>query len=121
MLTFIISIKLPDSVEQLSTLRECIFLEISYDYIILDYTFLSNSWKSIVLCWIPSHVNIPGNERVSLPVTNMKLPGCDLIPRVSNCCLKEWQEIWSNCVNDRLCVIYHTVGSVGHNKSLLPS
>jgi len=28
-----------------------------------DYTTLTNSGKSIVLCWIPSHVNIPGNER----------------------------------------------------------
>ena len=47
-------------------------------------TTLTNSGKSIVLCWIPSHVNIPGNERadaaaksaLSLPITNMKLPGC---------------------------------------------
>jgi len=30
----------------------------------------------------------------------MKLPGCDLIPRVSNYCLREWQEIWNNCVNN---------------------
>jgi len=31
--------------------------------ILKDYTTLTNSGKSIVLCWIPSHVNIPGNER----------------------------------------------------------
>jgi len=48
----------------------------------------------------------------------MKLPGCDLIPRVSNYCLREWQEIWSNCVNNKLYSIYQTVGSVVHNKGL---
>ena len=31
--------------------------------ILKDYTTLTNSGKSIVLCWIPSHVNIPGNEK----------------------------------------------------------
>jgi len=74
--------------------------------ILKDYTTLTNSGKSIALCWIPSHVNIPGNERadaaaksaLSLPITGMKLPGFDLIPRVSDYCLREWQEIWSNCV-----------------------
>ena len=94
--------------------------------ILKDYSTLTNSGKSIALCWIPSHVNIPGNERadaaaklaLSLPITGMKLPGCDLIPRVSNYCLREWQEIWSNCVNNKLYAIYQTVGSVVRNKGL---
>jgi len=55
--------------------------------IIKDYTHLANSGKTIILCWIPSHVNIRGNERaksgLSLPVTNMKLPACELLPCVS--------------------------------------
>jgi len=46
--------------------------------IIKDCTHLANSGKTIILCWIPSHVNIRGNERadsaaksaVSLPITN---------------------------------------------------
>jgi len=58
-------------------------LEIDLVQKIKDYTALTNTGKSIVLCWIPSHVNIPGNERadaaaksaLSLPITNMKLPG----------------------------------------------
>jgi len=91
--------------------------------ILKDYTTLTNSGKSIVLCWIPSHVNIPGNERadtaaksaLSLAITNIKLPGCDLISRV---CLREWQEIWSHCVSNKLYAIYQTVGTVGHNKKL---
>ena len=31
--------------------------------IIKDYTHLANTGKAIILCWIPSHVNIRGNER----------------------------------------------------------
>jgi len=55
--------------------------------IIKDYTNLANTGKTIILCWIPSHVNIRGNERadtatksaLSLPITNMKLPARELI------------------------------------------
>ena len=55
---------------------------------IKDYTHLANSGKAITLCWIPSHVNMRGNERVdtaaksavSLPITDMKLPARELIP-----------------------------------------
>jgi len=32
--------------------------------IIKDYSTLSKSGKTIVLCWIPSHVGISGNEKV---------------------------------------------------------
>jgi len=71
--------------------------------IIKDYTHLANSGKTIILCWIPSHVNICGNERadtaaksaLSFPFTNMKLPASELLPCVSNFCLDEWQEIWA--------------------------
>ena len=70
--------------------------------IIKDYTHLTNSGKTIILCWMTSHVNIVGNERadteaksaLSLPITNMKLPAGELFPQVSKFCLNEWQEIW---------------------------
>jgi len=31
--------------------------------IIKDYSVLSKSGKAIVLCWIPNHVGISGNEK----------------------------------------------------------
>jgi len=42
-----------------------------------DYTILAKNGKNIILCWIPSHVEILGNEKadaatksvLSLPVT----------------------------------------------------
>ena len=46
--------------------------------IIKDYTHLANSGKIIILCWIPSHVNIHSN----------------IISCVSEFCLDEWQDIW---------------------------
>ena len=59
--------------------------------IIKDYIHLTNNGKTIIFCWITSHVNIPGNEiahaaaksSLSFPITKMKLPAYDLIPRVS--------------------------------------
>ena len=53
---------------------------------IKDCSTLSESGKTIVLCWIPSHVGISGNEKadtaaksaLSLRVTPMKIPAAIL-------------------------------------------
>ena len=82
--------------------------------IIKDYTHLANTGKTIILCWIASHVNIRGNERadiaakstLSLPITNMKLPARELIPCVSKFCFDEWQDIWDCCEGNKLHSIY---------------
>jgi len=95
--------------------------------IIKDYTHLTNSGKTIILCWIPSHLSIVGNERadtaaksaVSLPITNMNLPAGELFPKVSKFCLNEWQETWDCCEGNKLHSIYPTVGSVAHSKNML--
>ena len=73
---------------------------------------------------IPSHVNIPRNDRadaaaksaLSLPITNMKLPAYDLIPRVSKFCFEEWQDIWNCCLGNKLHAIYPVVGTAHHFK-----
>jgi len=94
--------------------------------IIKDCTNLANSGKTIILCWIPSHVNIRGNERadtaaksaLSLPITNMKLPARELIPCVFKFCLDEWQDIWDCCEGNKLHSIYPTVDTVKHSKNM---
>ena len=39
-------------------------LELDLVYqIIKEYSHLTESGKRIVICWIPSHLNTPGNEK----------------------------------------------------------
>ena len=67
-----------------------------------DYTILAKNGKNIILCCIPSHVWIFGNEKadaaaksaLSLPVTRMKLPATDMYPRITKLIFDEWQEVW---------------------------
>jgi len=94
--------------------------------IIKDYTHLTSNGKTIMFCWIPSHVNIPGNEKadaaanlaLTFPITNMKLPEYDLIPHISEFYFEEWQDIWNCCAANKLHAVYPVVGTAQHNKIL---
>ena len=91
--------------------------------IIKDYTSLIKVGKVVEFCWIPSQVNIAGNERADtaakaalcLPVTSMKLPSSEFKPCVSRFCLEEWQDIRNSAVNNKLHAIYPTVGKCVHD------
>jgi len=92
-----------DSMSSLETLRG-LKMELDLVFKTSNTTDLINAGKTIKFCWIPSHVNIPGNERADsaakaalcLHVTSMKLPACELIRHVSKFCLEEWQHIWNS-------------------------
>jgi len=85
-----------------------------------DYTILAKNGKNIILCWIPSHVGILGNETadadaaaksaLSLPVTRMQLPATGMYPRITKLIFDEWQEVWNFCVGNKLHAIRPTVG-----------
>jgi len=115
-----------DSMSSLEAISGC-KLEIDIvQNIIKDYTHLVKTGKTTILCWIPSHVNIRGNERadtaaksaLSFPVTNMKLPARERIPCASKFCFDEWQDIWDCCEGNKLDSIYPTVGIVKHSKNI---
>jgi len=88
--------------------------------IIKEYSHLTESGKRILICWIPSHVNMPGNEEadstaksaLSLPITKMKISATEYIPGVSRFCLKEWQDILNCCEGNKLHAIYPNVGRI---------
>ena len=83
-----------------------------------DSTILEKNGKNIILCWIPSHVGILGNEKanaaaksaLSLPVTSMKLPATGMYPRITKLIFDEWQEVWDCCTGNKLHAIRSTVG-----------
>ena len=57
------------------------------------------AYKEIVLCWIPSHIGIQGNEIVdkqaktslSLEPTSFKIPFSNFKPSINKYILEEWQ------------------------------
>jgi len=93
---------------------------------IKTYSTLTNSGKTVILCWIPGHVGIPGNERadrvskaaLSLPISPVKVSVIDFLPRAKLLMCKEWQEIWNCCDGNKLHAINPTVGVTKQNGSL---
>ena len=66
---------------------------------ITDYSQLSNSGKTIIIIWIPSHTGSRGNELVdeaaksalNLSMSAVKCPATDLYSDVANHCQRLWQ------------------------------
>jgi len=58
---------------------------------IKEYSVLKNQGKPIALCWIPSHVGIPGNDKADSAakmaflflLLHYKSPTSELLPRVT--------------------------------------
>ena len=75
-------------------------------------------YKEIVLCWIPSHIGIQGNEMVdkqaktslSLEPTSFKIPFSNFKPSINKYILEEWQTSWNNSIRNKLLDIKPTIG-----------
>ena len=74
--------------------------------------------KEIVLCWIPCHIGIQGNEMVdkqaktslSLEPTSFKIPFSNFKPSVNKYILDQWQISWNNSLGNKLLEIKQTIG-----------
>ena len=74
--------------------------------------------NEIVLCWIPSHIGIQGNEMVdkqtktslSLEPTSFKSSFSNFKPSINRYILRQWQTSWSNSIGNKLLEIKPTIG-----------
>ena len=77
--------------------------------ILKKYYYLSVS-KEIVFCWLPSHVNIRGNEladleaksALSLMITNFKIPHSDFKSNISQYINNKCQSVWETQTQNKL-------------------
>ena len=80
------------------------------------HELLSN--KEIVLCWIPSHIGIQGNEMVdkqaktslSSEPTYFKIPFSNFKPSINKYILDQWQTSWNTSIGNKLLEIKPTIG-----------
>ena len=76
------------------------------------------AYKEIVLCWIPSHIGIQGNEMIdkqaktslSLEPISFKISFSNFKPSINKYILEEWQTSWNNSIGNKLLDIKPTIG-----------
>ena len=74
--------------------------------------------KEIVLCWIPSHIGIQGNEMVdkqaktslSLIPTSFTISFSNFKPSINKYILDQWQTSWNNSIGNKLIEIKPSIG-----------
>ena len=69
-----------------------------------------SSSKSVIYCWIPSHIGIYGNEKVdksakeslNLEVTDFKIPFNNFKPFINKYVCDKWQTLWDDTPFNKL-------------------
>ena len=75
--------------------------------------------KEVIFCWIPSHVNITGNETadrkakesLKLNTSMFEIPSNNFKPFINNYVLSQWQASWNTAVFNKLHAIKPNIGN----------
>ena len=78
-------------------------------HLLLKHHEISSS-KSVIYCWIPSHIGIFGNEKVdksakeslNLEVTDFKIPFNNFKPFINKYVYDKWQTLWDETPFNKL-------------------
>ena len=97
-----------DSLSVLQSINKCKLDNPLVQDILLRFHNLSS--KHIILCWLPSHTGIKGNEKADLaaksalllPPSNFKLPYTDFKPVINKYLFNKWQSVWDTAVHNKL-------------------
>jgi hypothetical protein len=83
------------------------------------HELLANTKNSYLLCWIPSHIGMRGNEtvdtmaKVSLleaPVSDYKPSKIDLKSKINSSIIDQWKLSWTTITDNKLKVIKKDIG-----------
>ena len=97
-----------DSLSVLQSINNCKLDNPLVQDILLRFHNLSS--KHIILCWLPSHTGIKGNEKADLaaksalllPPSNFKLPCTDFKPVINKYLFNKWQSVWDTAIHNKL-------------------
>ena len=74
--------------------------------------------KEIVICWVPSHIGVRGNERANsaaksaldLTLDNFRIPYTDLKPKINKLFHAKWQQRWNKNIHNKFFQIQPILG-----------
>ena len=101
-----------DSMSVLQTLKQPDHPNPLIQQFFRKYVSLCRS-KTIIFCWIPSHINIKGNEMadqeakdaLNMDIANVKIPFTDKKQQINEFIMSECQTKWQQCFTNKLLTI----------------
>ena len=99
---------LSDSLSVLQSINNCKLDNTLVQDILIRFHNMSS--RHIILCWLPSHTGIKGNEKADiaaksalvLPPLNFKLPYTDFKTIMNKYLFNKWQSVWDTAVDNKL-------------------